>query len=82
LAGDSSFTLKVSWSLAPFADLNMIGVHTACVLKILVFCNPSIHYACVFHMTCVDNLNMIGVHPACVLKMLVFCNPSIHYACI
>jgi hypothetical protein len=24
----------------------MIGVHPACVLKMLVFCNPSIHYAC------------------------------------
>jgi hypothetical protein len=30
--------------------LNMIGVHPACVLKMLVFCNPSIHYACqVYH---------------------------------
>jgi hypothetical protein len=28
----------------------MIGVHPACVLKMLVFCNPSIHYACqVYH---------------------------------
>jgi hypothetical protein len=26
-------------------NLNMIGVHPACVLKMLVFCNPSIHYA-------------------------------------
>jgi hypothetical protein len=30
--------------------LNMIGVHPACVLKMLVFCNPSIHFACqVYH---------------------------------